>query len=52
MIFIGIMSLGILMLPLLFVLAFVEEYATSERRAKKREERKERSGGKGIFIRY
>lgn len=51
-IIVGALTLGILMLPILFFLALLEEYATSERRAEKREDKKERSGGKGLFIRY
>ena len=52
MIIIGILTLGILVLPCLIVLSFVEAYAESDEYKEKRTDKQSRSRGKGIFIRY
>jgi hypothetical protein len=47
-----VLCLGLLCIPLLMGLSFFEEWVTSDRRAERREEKKNRSTGRGIFVRY
>jgi len=51
-IIIGIVTLGILIFPVLIVLSFVEDYIESDERKEKMEDKKERSKGRGLFVRY